>query len=325
MEMLSIDALYVLSEKLLIPLLRLIASISVGLLVANFIEALNWTRGIAALARPLARLGHMSDTTGASFSMAIFSGMAANTLLAEAYDTGRLAKKELILANLFNSLPTYFIHLPTVFFITLPLIKGAAFVYVGLTMLAALLRTLFIVVVSRFVLPAVTAVEAEGDSPSARPPIDWRGAWQKSVMRFKKRIRKILLITVPIYILVYALHRFGIFREIEAVAASYMTFLPWLSPQSVGVITLGLTAEITAGVAAAGALLQEGTLSTREIILALLIGNILSSPLRAVRHQFPYYAGIFRPKLAGELIFYSQAFRILSLILVAVVYFYVTL
>ncbi len=325
MEMLSIDALYVLSEKLLIPLLRLIASISVGLLVANFIEALNWTRGIAALARPLARLGHMSDTTGASFSMAIFSGMAANTLLAEAYDTGRLAKKELILANLFNSLPTYFIHLPTVFFITLPLIKGAAFVYVGLTMLAALLRTLFIVVISRFVLPEIPATAAESDVPSTRPPIDWRGAWQKSVMRFKKRIRKILLITVPIYILVYAMHRFGIFREIEAVAASYMTFLPWLSPQSVGVITLGLTAEITAGVAAAGALLQEGTLSTREIILALLIGNILSSPLRAVRHQFPYYAGIFRPKLAGELIFYSQAFRILSLILVAVVYFYVTL
>ena len=322
MEMLNLDTLSTVTEKLLLPLLRLVASISVGLLVANFIEALNWTRGIAVLARPLARLGHMSDTTGASFSMAIFSGMAANTLLAEAYDTGRIDKRELILANLFNSLPTYFIHLPTVFFITLPLIKGAAFIYVGLTMLAALLRTLAIVAISRCILPEVSGETPINDGVSSRPRVDWRGAWQKSWLRFKKRIRKILLITVPIYILVYAMHRFGIFREIEATAATYMTFLPWLSPQSVGIITLGLTAEITAGVAAAGAILQEGTLPIRETILALLVGNILSSPLRAIRHQFPYYAGIFRPKMAGQLIFYSQAFRIISLIFVAVVYGY---
>lgn len=92
-----------------------------------------------------------------------------------------------------------------------------------------------------------------------------------------------------------------------------------------GIITLHLAAELTAGVAAAGALLQEGALSQREIILALLVGNVLSSPLRAVRHQFPYYAGIFKPAMAAQLIFYSQAFRVLSLIAVGVIYYYWTL
>lgn len=66
--------------------------------------------------------------TGAAFALCFFSGMAANTLLAEGYDQGRLSRRRRP-ANLFNSLPANFLHLPTTFFIAFPLIKGAAFVY----------------------------------------------------------------------------------------------------------------------------------------------------------------------------------------------------
>ncbi len=312
-------------ERLCWPLIRLICFISIGLLVANFIEALNWTRWIALLARPLTRLGHMSDTAGASFSLAMFSGVSANTMLAEAYDKQQLPKRELILANLFNSLPTYFIHLPTIFFITFPLIHGAAVIYIGITLGAAVLRTASIVIISRCMLTKPEGVQTSTAQAEHSTKIDFKAAAIKSWKRFKKRIRKIIKFTVPIYILIFIMHRVGYFRELEQFAAGYLEFIPWLSPQSMGIITLHLAAELTAGLAAAGALLQEGALSQREIILALLVGNILSSPLRAVRHQFPYYAGIFKPKVAAQLIFFSQSFRVLSLILVGIVYYYVSL
>jgi hypothetical protein len=315
----SADTLLILWEKMLWPLLRLIASISAGLLIANLIEALNWTRQIALLARPLVRFGHLSDVSGASFSMAVFSGVSANTLLAEAYDQQKISKTELVLANLFNSLPTYFVHLPTMFFITVPMIKGAAVIYVGLTLFAALLRTFSIIAVSRVLLP----LPVRQDCPPEGTPsqgINWREAFDKSWRRFRKRIRKILLVTVPIYILIFVVNRIGFFRELEQAAAAYLSFIPGLTPHAMGIITLQMASELTAGVAAAGALLQDGMMEHREIILALLIGNILSSPLRAVRHQFPYYAGIFRPKVATELIVCSQAFRVFSLILVAAGY-----
>jgi hypothetical protein len=61
-------------------------------------------------------------------------------------------------------------------------------------------------------------------------------------------------------------------------------------------------------------------MSQREIILALLVGNILSSPVRAFRHQFPYYAGIFKPVLAMQLIAFSQVFRLFSIICVTLLY-----
>lgn len=312
-------------ERLIWPLLRLIVFISLGLLVANFIEALNWTRWIALLARPLARLGNMSDTTSASFSLAIFSGLAANTMLAEAYDKEQMSRRELIIANLFNSLPTYFTHLPTIFFITFPLIHAAAFIYVGMTVAAAILRTLAIVAIGRLILPRQPVQPDQDKEPQQENGIDWRGAMTKSWKRFRRRIRKIITFTVPIYIIIFLMHRVGYFRELEQFAAQYLEMIPWLSPQSLGIITLHLAAELTAGVAAAGALLQEGALSQREIILALLVGNILSSPLRAVRHQFPYYAGIFKPAMAAQLIIYSQTFRVISLVLIGIVYYYLTL
>jgi len=79
------------------------------------------------------------------------------------------------------------------------------------------------------------------------------------------------------------------------------------------------------GLAAAGALLANGSMSSEEIVLVLLIGNILSSPIRAIRHQYPYYAGIFKPVLAAELIFFSQSFRAFSIALVTILYYIVAL
>jgi hypothetical protein len=102
--------------------------------------------------------------------------------------------------------------------------------------------------------------------------------------------------------------------------ADHLAFLSWLSPAAISIIALHVAAEFTAGLAAAGALLADGTMNNREIILALLVGNILSSPIRAFRHQFPYYAGIFKPGLAMQLILFSQSFRLISIVTVTLIY-----
>ncbi len=301
------------------PLLRLLIFISIGLLVANFIEALNWTRKMAVVARPLTRFGHLSPITGAAFSMAFFSGVAANTMLAEAYEKEEISKKELILANLFNSLPTYFLHLPTTFFITAPLIKGAAVIYIGLTFGAAILRTLAITLLSHFLL------EKGQDQPNQENkqsrPNSVQDAWKRTVKRFKRRIKKIAKFTVPIYILFFFLTRAGLFTLLEEFMANHIAFLSWLSPKALSIIALQVAAEFTAGLAAAGALLQDGSMDYNQVVLALLVGNVLSSPIRAARHQFPYYAGIFKPRLALQLIIFSQSFRTISIALVALLYY----
>lgn len=299
------------------PLLRLLIFISIGLLFANLIESLNWTRKIAVVARPITRFAHLPPLVGASFSMAFFSGVAANTMLAEGFDKNDISKKELILANLFNSLPTYFLHLPTTFFITVPLIHSAAVTYISLTFSAALLRTLVISLVSRFLLKPPGTDQHHLD---ILKETSWTNAWKLTWKRFKRRIRKIIRFTVPIYILFYIGNRIGLFERLEQFMAQHLAFLSWLSPESMSIIVLHVSAEFTASLAAAGALLNDGVMNNREIILALLVGNILSSPIRAFRHQFPYYAGIFKPALAMQLILFSQSFRLVSITTITLFY-----
>ena len=64
--MLSPDTLTHLWLHLGWPLLRLLVFLSLGLLVALFIESLNWTRKLAVVARPLTSFGHLSPITGAA-------------------------------------------------------------------------------------------------------------------------------------------------------------------------------------------------------------------------------------------------------------------
>lgn len=306
------------------PLIRLIFYISLGLFFANFIESLNWTHKVAKLSRPLIRIGHLPEAVGVSFSMAFFSGIAANTMLSESFANGKINKKELILANLFNSLPSYFLHLPTVFFITAPLIKGAAFTYVGLTFLASIIRTVLILFVGRLILTKRQGGPSEPGTVHESERRTVQQAMQISWKRFKKRIKRIVKFTVPIYTIIFFMNQAGIFDLMEVFLAEHLGILSWLNPQTISIIVLHVAAEFMAGLAVAGALIDAGHLAYRDIILALLVGNVLSSPMRAVRHQFPYYAGIFSPTLALELIIYSQAFRVGSIILVGVGYYLVT-
>jgi len=198
-----------------------------------------------------------------------------------------------------------------------------AFVYVGLTLLAAFLRTVCILFVGRMVLPGhkehcVTCRLEENRVSSLTQ------ALHKAWLRFQKRIKRILLVTVPIYTAVYILNRLGLFALVQEWLARHVKLLAWLHPESLGVVALQLTAEISAGMAAAGALLDNGSLEVRQVVLALLVGNVVSSPMRAVRHQFPFYAGVFQPKLAVELITYNQIFRTGSIILVGVFYYFLS-
>ncbi len=304
-------------SQILWPLLRILLFISVGLVVANFIESLNWTNRMAMLARPLIRLGNLSGVTGASFSMAFFSGVSANTMLAEAFATGKIDKKELVLANLFNSLPRFFLHLPTVFFLTAPFIHGAAFIYVGITFSAALLQTFGVVLVGRLVL--------HGDGAEImmqqKEEVSLYQAWVKSVKRLKSRIPRILKFLVPVYVIFFFLGRYGIFQKMEELSARSF-LLSWLDPQSLSIVILHVTAEFSAGLAAASVLLADHSLGYREVVLALLVGNILSAPIRAMRHQFPYYVGIFNPRLAAELVGVSQVTRAASIIIIGCAYYF---
>ena len=81
--------------------------------------------------------------------------------------------------------------------------------------------------------------------------------------------------------------------------------------------------ELGAALGAAGSVLQTGGLEARDVVLALMVGNILSTPMRAIRHQLPAYAGFYRPALALRLILANQGLRAVSMAVVTLLYWWV--
>lgn len=302
------------------PMLRLLTGLATGLLVANLLEALNWTRHLARLAAPLARMAHMRDVAGAAFSMAFVSPAAANALLAESHDKGTITGRELMLANLFNSLPAYLVHAPTLFLLTWPVLGVPALIYVGLTLLAATARTLMTIGVARLLLPpppagCVTCL-LEGHKSKS-----WREALDKAWRRFRRRLPKLIYFTVPVYVIMYLLQQHGFFQAAERWMTEHAQWMSFLKPQAMGIIVLHLAAELGAALSAAGSVLHTGSLTAQEVVLALLVGNILSTPMRAIRHQLPSYAGFFRPAMALKLVTTNQGLRAASMICVALLYY----
>ena len=295
------------------PLSRLLLAMCVGLLIANVVEALRWTQPLARLSAPLVRLARLGDTSGASFSMAFFSPAAANALLSESHTRGETSMRELVLANLFNSLPAYMVHLPTMLFMLWPVLGAPALIYTGLTLLAAALRTLFTVALGHVLLPPLSGTSCiECRLPQEKVTLSSAG--RKAWNRFRRRVPKLVLFTIPVYIAMYLLQKHGAFRAAEAWLSGNTPWLSLVRPEAIGIVALSLAAEIGASLSAAGSALHMGGLSPEEVIIALLVGNILSTPMRTIRHQFPAYAGYYSPRIALKLILYNQLLRTVTML-----------
>lgn len=307
----------VLMKGLVWPLARLMSLIAVGLVVGNIIEGLGWVTKIATLSRPLLSFGHLCDYSGAAFTTAFFSGVAANTMLVEYYRDKKISKKEMFLSNFVNGLPAFFLHLPTTFFIILPLTGIAGILYIVLTFLAAILRTFCYLLYGRFTLNAARCTMAV-PLPEKR---GWAQVWQGIKEKIPGRFFKIALYVVPIYVFVFIINKLGFFLWLRQLSAGFIT-TKLMPVEAVSVVIFSLAAEFTSGFAAAGALLQAGALTVKQTVLALLIGNIIAFPARALRHQLPRYVGIFSPRLGTQMLLMSQGFRVFSVFLVALLYLF---
>ncbi|MFW6054356.1 MAG: nucleoside recognition protein [Thermodesulfobacteriota bacterium] len=309
-------------QRLVLPLLRLLLFIGLGLILGQVVEATGWTRRLAVLAGPLFRFGNLGQRCSAAFTTGFVSGTAANSMLLDFYKENKISKLQLFLTNFVNQLPAYFLHLPTTFFIVVPLTGRAGLIYFGLTLAATLLRVFAVLVFGHFSpgLQARTGRDRLQSRPEAKQ-WTWPEVLKRVKNRLPARLTSIARIVVPVYSLVYVANALGFFQAANAWVSDYLlhTFMP---VESLSVVVLSFAAEFTSGFAAAGALLEAGALSLKQTVLALLIGNVVAFPIRALRHQLPRYIGIFSPKMGTQLLLLGQGLRVGSLILVGGLYYW---
>lgn len=304
--------------KLFFPLTRLLFFICIGLAAGQIVEATGWTKALAALAMPAFRYSNLGQRCSAAFTTAFFSGVAANAMLLDFYKEGHISRRQLFLTNFVNQLPGFFLHLPTTFFIVIPLTGWAGGLYFVLTFLAALFRTSIFLIFGHFGLPP----EPGANDPAHPGPakLNRRSVWQAMKARLPRRLANICVYVIPIYIAVFIFNRMGLFDAARRWMAEYVTSTV-IPIESLSVVILSFAAEFTSGFAAAGALLDAGVLTTKQTVLALLLGNVVAFPIRALRHQLPHYMGIYSPKMGTQLLLMGQGFRVASVLTVAVLFY----
>jgi len=308
------------TKGLLWPIGRLLLLIGMGLTVGQIVEAVGWTKNLAVLARPLFRFSRLGPRCSAAFTMAFFSGEAANAMLVDFYKEDKISKKQLFLSNWINQVPAYFLHLPTTFFIVIPLTRWAGGLYFLLTFIALMLRTALFLIYGHLQTGwSLTDPSGVGSEPGTRGERAAGKAWTAVKKKLPGRFVRIAVYVLPIYTGVYVLNDLGFFEAARAFLSETVTHRA-VPMESVSLVIVGFVAEFTSGFAAAGALMDAGALTIKETVLALLAGNILAFPVRALRHQLPRYMGIFSPKMGLQLLLTGQGFRILSLILVGLAY-----
>lgn len=309
-------------SRLLWPLVRLLFFIALGLFVGQIIEASGWTKTLASAARPFFRFGNLGDRCGASFITAFVSGVTANAMLLDFYKDEKISKKQLFLSNFVNQFPAFFLHLPTTFFIVIPLTGWAGGLYFLITFLAVVLRTIVFLLYGHL-RPSIrmkTDAAAEIKTPDHARRYRWT-VWQTISQKLPRRLSGVVVYVVPIYTAVFIVNAMGAFTAVRQWLAQYVT-TSVVPMESLSIVILSFAAEFTSGFAAAGALMEAGMLTTKQTVIALLIGNIIAFPIRALRHQLPRYMGIFAPKMGMQLLLLGQGFRVSSLMLVGAAYFY---
>jgi hypothetical protein len=299
------------------PLLRLLVYLGVGLLVGQAIESLGWASKMGAWTSPLLRWGHLTRESGATFTAAFFSKILANTMLWTFFQEKKFSRREMTLTYLFNGgLPVFLLHLPTTFFIILPLTHEAGLIYLGLIGGAALLRSAVILAYARWRLPAP---EVPGEVAMPAAPARKEKVSQEIWRKFRRRFSRVVLFTLPIYCLIFLGNDWGLFTWLRQATASHVV-LKFLPMEAASVVIFSVAAEFTSGMAAAGAFLQTGALTIHQTVLALVLGNVVATPVRALRHQLPSHVGIFSPGLGSKYLVMSQGLRLFSLMMVAVPY-----
>jgi len=316
-------------KKLGIPLFRLIFFISIGLLAGQLIENLGWTKQVAILARPFFAFSNLGNRCSAAFTTAFISGAAANAMLLDFYKDKKISKIQLFLSNYINQFPAFFLHLPTTVFIVLPLTGFAGALYFIITFLATLFRTICFLVFGSLYLKPDQNLEKEDIyilSSQKKKKIeketktDLTSIIIKIKSKLPKRIINIIIWVLPIYTIVFILNSNGFFDYLNQSLAGAVT-LTIMPVESLSVVILSFAAEFTSGFAAAGALMDAGVITIKQTVIALLLGNILAFPIRALRHQLPRYMGIFSPKMGLQLLLSGQLFRVLSILLMGIFYY----
>jgi len=172
-------------------------------------------------------------------------------------------------------------------------------IYVCLIGLAAFLKSCIGIILARLWLKSTSSKpQPPGLDPAPAPVGDKNKALNKSAKSTYKLLKRIVPTMFITLFLVSVALELNLFESFSAILEPITNILGLES--EVALISATEIVNSYAGIILAGSLLSEGLISTKGVLIALLLGTVVSFSARFVKHSLPLHVSLFGPKLGSK-------------------------
>jgi len=290
-------------------ILRILIAVSAGTALGSIFEARNWLQYISSASKPLLKFGRLPSVCGTAFLTAIFSNSAAAAMLAGARTENKISRREMIASGIINSFPAHFSHLIRVMFFLIPLLGMVAVYYCIIQFFLNLIRTLLVLFFIRF---SNKSQRYDYSLIEKKQPLPWKQTFVKTRKRVVKIIKRVLIISIPLYIIVSYLGYIGIFKSIDKIMPGFLQTI--LSPEIISIVAAKL-GGLTASASVALGMMQVSEITVIQVLFAFFVGNLIDIPIRTLRRNLPIALGIYPGKDGFWIVLISSSLRIVFTII----------
>jgi len=282
---------------------KIVPVIAIGIFVTSFAVNIGLMKKFDRLIKPLSSKANISTLSALSVVTCTFSTTAGYSMLSDGLNEKMISEREVIVTTVISSFPSILSHLFTYFIpVVIPILgvtTGA--IYVCLVGLAAFLKTCFGIFLARIWLNDVDAFSSRpqlSTNLNPAPVGDKKSALNKSAWSTYKMLKRIVPTMFITLFLVAVAMEVNLFDSFSTILKPLTNSLGLES--AVVLISATEIVNTYAGLFLAGSLLDEGLISTKGVLVALLLGNVVSFSARFVKHSLPLHVSLFGPKLGGK-------------------------
>lgn len=304
---------------------KLLMMVAIAALIGSIAEARKWHLIFGYILGRFSRMMRLPAIVGIAMPTALYSNTAANSMLVSSHADGKIGHSSLIAGGMSNSYLSYLSHSLRVMYPVLGAIGIPGALYFGGQFTTGFLFILCVLLWHRRkIIKQGPAAEPEDNTTVYEAPLSWGSTFKKSCQRVFTLLFRMLLLSIPLMIFVEWLMKKGAFDFWEEYIPDWINRI--FPPELMGIVAAQMGGLIQAATVAAN-LRDHGVITNAQILLAMLVGNAIGNPFRAMRRNLPSALGIFPAKEAFTIVIGMQLSRIIGallLILITVLFIHYT-
>ncbi|MBN1322609.1 MAG: hypothetical protein JW986_01225 [Methanotrichaceae archaeon] len=272
-------------------LIRAVAMVTIGVIVANIIME---TNVLSILARPMAsmvRASHLSQGCFMAALACVVDSTAGKSALSELYRRGEVSDSETIVTLLMSTFPVvlgeslFRVQAPVAIVLLGPALGG---LYVMLNLFSSFLQSIAALLYSRLMMPC-SSIPME--APRSKGIVVTRDMLRRGFKRSLPILRRMLPIVFGTMILMDQLMRHGL---MDLMAALFGPLLRTLGLPGECIAPLAMQfVHFSAGYASVAALLDQGSITQKQALVTLVVGSMGVITMIYLRYSLSMYLSLF--------------------------------